>query len=72
MDAQGPPPFGWSVNGQPVETRDGQQIKNSRRQRVMLQICEPCNGAMNTAIEVPAKEGDHSACSERMEGAHQA
>lgn len=55
MDQAAPPPFGWSVNGEPVRDRDGKQIMGQRRQRVMLGICGPCNAAMERAIEAPAQ-----------------
>jgi hypothetical protein len=55
LDQAAPPPFGWSINGVPINDRDGNQIKGERRQRVMLDICGPCNATMNTTIEVPAK-----------------
>lgn len=55
MDEHGAPPYGWSVNGKPLLTRGGIQIKGARRQRVMLAICYSCNQSMNQGIEVPAK-----------------
>lgn len=55
MDEEGGPPSGWSLNGTPLLTRDGDKIKGERRQRVMMQVCDRCNATMNTLIEVPAK-----------------
>lgn len=56
MDAEGTPPYGWSLNGDPLRTRSGAPIKGERRQRVMLPVCARCNATMNTSIEAPAKE----------------
>lgn len=55
MDREGPPPYGWSVNGNPLLTRRGVPIKGERRQRVMLPVCNSCNATMNICIEVPAR-----------------
>lgn len=54
MDEQGVPPLGWSLNGQPLLDRRKNQIKGDKRQRIMMSVCDHCNGEMNRRIEVPA------------------
>lgn len=56
MDKERVPPLGWSLNGQPLLDRYGDQIKGHKRQRIMMPVCEPCNSAMNRRIETPAME----------------
>jgi len=55
MDQQGPPPFLWAKNGVPIVGRDGKPVRHTIRQRVLLDVCEPCNAALNARFEVPAK-----------------
>lgn len=55
MDDEGAPPFGWSLNGQPLLDRRNDQIMGDKRQRIMMPVCGPCNAEMNRRIEVPAK-----------------
>lgn len=55
MDQQGPPPFAWAKNGVPIVDRKGNAVHRATRQRVLLDVCEPCNTALNTRFEVPAK-----------------
>ncbi len=51
----GPPPFAWAKNGVPIVDRQGNKLRRATRQRVLLDVCEPCNTALNTRFEVPAK-----------------
>jgi hypothetical protein len=55
MDQQGPPPFAWAKNGVPIVDREGNAVHRATRQRVLLDVCEPCNTALNRRFEVPAK-----------------
>lgn len=54
IDQRGSPRYAWSLNGTPLVSRDGFEIKGSRRQRVMLGICAYCNQSMSKTIETPA------------------
>ncbi|MFC7489427.1 MULTISPECIES: hypothetical protein [unclassified Knoellia] len=56
LDEVGPPPLGWSSNGEPVRNREGKQIHGKARQRVLLPACEPCNNELDRRFEKPAKD----------------
>lgn len=68
LDEKGPPPLGWSSNGEPVRNRGGQQIHGTARQRVLLPACEPCNNELDRRFEKPAKDAVKRLVSSRWAG----
>ncbi len=56
LDQIAPPPYGWALNGVPVSNRSGEPVRSQRRQRVLLPVCEGCNGSLDLFVEKPAKD----------------
>lgn len=51
----GPGPFPWTINGEPILNRRGQPVTLPERVRILLPVCEPCNGELNRRFEVPGR-----------------
>lgn len=56
LDAQGPPPGPWAINGEPVVDKEGEPVRYGVRQRVLLSVCGECNAEMDRRFEKPPKE----------------
>lgn len=56
QDRIGPPPYSWSVNGERVRDRNGDPIERRERTRILLPVCEQCNGILERRFETPTKD----------------
>lgn len=56
QDRLGPPPYSWSVNGEPIRDRGGRPLERRERTRILLPVCKRCNGILERRFETPAKD----------------
>lgn len=54
-DAAGPAPYSWTVGGKPVLDKNISPLQLGHRARILLAICEQCNGTLDTRFEHTAK-----------------
>ena len=52
---QGPGPYPWTQNGEPVRDRQGRPIALAEHVRILLPVCDSCNSELNRRFEEPAR-----------------
>lgn len=50
------PLYPWAIDGVPITYNNGKPVLRDRRHRVLLPACPPCNDALNSRFEKPARQ----------------